>query len=1322
MKKRNKKLEKQLAALLLSGLCFSASAFAMANEPSELNQPVGSAVQADGSQQGQDGATGVHGDQNQEQPQAPFWDAPLQKVHTVALGDNVLINKDFTIDTTGELKLDIANIQIAENEENQKQNIVNINSGTTTVKGKITGMPLSLAGDTTLGIINVNNGATMEIQKDASITLPNHFMLNANGGRINSTDANLTLDKLQAEENGVISITNTALKDATIDNLKIYTGRGKLENVNLNSKGLIEAYGLGQTPIGDEDGKENWTINFKNSNIKGLAMESVGKDAGILLAGTDKNEYHLKGINVFSEGSVDLRGGKLYVSDFLGSFDGQSMKVATHTHGYVNIDGGTLVAPNLKSILDGSKLPALVKEVAPNVTDNELKALTDSLYKDRMIVHLKGNGKIETSTNQIFEKAAGKDVVESGNVTTKNISYTGGTLVFTDPEYTAKYADDAEKQVKEYQKGINWEKAEPEAYKAADAQGEDTLNKLKEGGSKSDTKLVFLGKEYNDGKEVTDVDIDKYTKSHIDGVSKNQSVSVKNEEGKTKLQLKTGNGDADAKVVDANIDATKLVLGDKYTEVEVEGKKLTLGTMENGNLFEGKALDKVVLKGDADFTIGDATTPSTTNVVNANVELDGADAQLNISNSDVTVAEGKKVTLGEGTLNITNDGVGTFTGEQLGLDANSKINVGNKDSRGELILNDVELKGAKIFGDPAWENGQPTEIVINKADGLLDGKVVVGQNSILTFAKDKLQNPVTLSKDGIGAAVYFDKPIELDDAKGLLVVDPSLTALPADGDLPGVNSVTFKGGTFAGFNVDAILAANKDNKAVVKAATIDIVEPNLVPKAGDVEAHVSPYAKAEIYGDLAKYAELSSVLSANNNTLKLLDGTVNGKFYSDAKVKDGVSFTKTPGILINPLINLKMNDEGKNLVLDDANNTSIFKKTDEAFKDYRVLLGKLIDNANTNFVKELDIIKKDEAKALNEAASIVDPAKKAEAENTAKEKAAKSIADLNTTAYKTLSNIISGTLPKDVIVDSLNTVANLNAIAGVTKEAYKSIDRLNDVVLNHADKENKDIWVQFIKYKNSKNNISLDAQKMNYEAKTTGVVIGSDLKGDENTNLGIAVFYDKGKVDSNTKTTAVKNDTKSYGLSLYGKKVYDDFNLLGNVAFTRASSDFKYNLLDGEFKGEGNSTNISLNVELNKEIKNGNSTVTPYIGLGLTRLGSSDIKTTSGFTYNEKANTVVALPLGVRYESKLNVGKYTVKPYGEIGYNAILSGKKAKTNLVGLPKASGEFENTVLDNTWTAKLGVLMENANNEFSLSYGKVRGNSTNSSTWMAEALFKF
>lgn len=1317
MKKRNRKLEKQLAALLLSGLCFSASAFAMASEPDSAPQvPAAENVQADGSQQGQDGAAGVHGDQNQEQPQAPFWDAPLQKVHTVALGDNVLINKDFTIDTTGELKLDIANIQIAENEENQKQNIVNINSGTTTVKGKITGMPLSLAGDTTLGIINVNNGATMEIQKDASITLPNHFMLNANGGRINSTDANLTLDKLKAEKNGVISITNTALKDATIDNLKIYTGRGKLENVNLNSKGLIEAYGLGQTPIEDEDGKENWTINFKNSNIKGLAMESVGKDAGILLAGTDKNEYHLKGINVFSEGSVDLRGGKLYVSDFLGSFDGQSMKVATNTHGYVNIDGGTLVAPNLKSILDGSKLPSLIKEVAPNVTDNELKALTDSLYKDRMIVHLKGNGKIETSTNQIFEKAAGKDVVESGNVTTKNISYTGGTLVFTDPEYTAKYADDAEKQVKEYQKNIDWKKAEPEAYKAADAQGEDTLNKFKEGGSKSDTKLVFLGKEYNDGKEVTDVDIDKYTKSHIDGVSKNQSVSVKNEEGKTKLQLKTGAGDADAKVVDANIDATKLVLGDKYTEVEVEGKKLTLGTMENGNLFDGKNLQNVVLKQDAEFTIGSEAKP-TENVINANVKLDGNNAKLNISNSAVTVENDKKVELGSGTLSITDDGLGVFNNGQLVLTDKSTITVGNENSRGELILNNVDLDGSKVFFDPTWENGTENSTGIINKDGALinlDGKVIVGQNSILTFGENRHnnRNQIRLSEDEIGAAVFFEKPVDLDAGNGVLLVDPTLTTLPEDGSLPNAKTFDLKDNTFVGFNIDAIIKANNDNKAVVKADTIKIAPPVKVPKTQDIEAYATQGVQARIYADLFDYAGLSSILQENNNTIKLLEATsINGKFTLDATLEEGKNDTKvTEGIDINPLINLKANQENNaiNLILDDPNNTSIFKETDKVFKDQTVLLGKLIDKANT----ETEKVFSDSLKVIKDPAST----------NDAKEKAAKSIADLNTTAYKTLSNIISSGEPKDVIVDSLNALANLNAIAGVKKEAYKSMDRLNDAVLNHAKEGKKDIWVQFIKDKNSKNNVDLNAQKMNYEAKNTGIVLGSDLKGDENTNLGIAVFYDKGKVDSNTKTTAVKNDTKSYGLSLYGKKAYDEFNLLGNLAFTRASNDLKYNLLDEVFTGKGNSTNISLNVEVNKDITKGNSTLTPYAGLGITRLGSSNITTTSGFTYDEKASTVVALPFGVRYETKLNVGSYTLKPYGELGYTAILSGKKAKANLMGLPKANAEIENTVLDNTLQGKLGVTMENGNNEFALSYSKVKGNSTNSSTWLAEAVFKF
>ena len=538
------------------------------------------------------------------------------------------------------------------------------------------------------------------------------------------------------------------------------------------------------------------TVNSSSISTKGSIFALAGGQ--IYLNGDANTVYSLGGEDVFMA--------------LTGSEDGES------GDGLIVINGGTLKAENLRY---------LVGKDDSNHWLAELK--NDGYVITKGGIVLKDNGVIETKGDQIFERGVDVSSDEavlnstSGAVTNDAISYEGGTLKLTDEKYSWNYVDSAKAALMNYQ-------------------------------SNSATKIVMAGDLVTDG-EINEIDVDKATTVgddlELDKVTVNADKNLlvgsdsDNASGKfdgVVVEDKVANGFSAGKL-NLAADSTGMVI--------TNAKNVTLGGSAGGELItvNGNAGNVKVVVGTTDtvagataktgsFTVGNSLATSDTVYKLSGSVIVNEGSTLNV-NGKTTVTEGVTinsgaVNVGNGTLvsNITASGASAITGtaqvEKLTVsDANTVINVGNADKAGNVTVTNAELKGATVFLDPAWKDG--TEITdaskMAVAGTAVDGKYVVGQNSVMSFGVDNNEKAqetfaktgLTWGEDAITAGLYINGSVDLRG--GAVVVNGGLEEVPAAAPANG----TFTAAANSVVMVDG-QSINKEGTAAITGVTTVTVE------------------------------------------------------------------------------------------------------------------------------------------------------------------------------------------------------------------------------------------------------------------------------------------------------------------------------------------------------------------------------------------------------------------------------------------------------------------------------------------------------------------
>lgn len=627
------------------------------------------------------------------------------------------------------------------------------------------------------------------------------------------------------------------------------------------------------------------TINNSSISTKGSIFAAAG--AKIYLNGDANTVYSLGGEDVFMA--------------LTGNEDGES------GDGLIEINGGTLKAENLRY---------LVGKTNDNPWTPELEKDGYEITKGGIV--LKGNGVIETKGDQIFESGAyvsSSDTLnsDSGDVTNDAISYVGGTLKLTDEKYSLNYVNSAK----------------------------DALDNLE---YSSNTKVAMTGDLITtEGTNVigvadvadvgADVELDKVTvkannllvgsdkaSGNIDDV--NVKDKVANGFSAGQLNLTAG---SDGMVI---TNAKNVTLGGSKG-----GELITVGTHAgNVKVVVGITQDNVpgVTDNTGSFTIGNSLAASDTEYTLSGSVTVNNDSTLNVNGkTNVTngvTLNGGSINVGNGTLettNVTANGNSTITGtakvDTLTGASDAVINVGNKYKAGNVTVTNAELNGATVFLDPTWVDGaeitDASKMAVAGTNGkvTLNGKYVVGENSVMSFGVDKNEKAQeTFAKTGLTwggeeeaiiAGLYINGSVDLNGQ-----------AIVVDGNLKKADDAETKAGTFTAAKnsvvmVDGTTIAGENEAAIVGAVTVTVGE------------------NSKLYIDSAKNGETYHVIAGtdtngwadaniiSDNALLVFNGdgnTGDKKFDVTAKYQSVNNVYGDNAVVIDSIVDktLKVKDEG----------------------------------------------------------------------------------------------------------------------------------------------------------------------------------------------------------------------------------------------------------------------------------------------------------------------------------------------------------------------------------------------------------------------------
>lgn len=630
-------------------------------------------------------------------------------------------------------------------------------------------------------------------------------------------------------------------------------------------------------------------------------------------------------------------------------------------------------------------------------------------------------------------------------------------------------------------------------------------------------------------------------------------------------------------------------------------------------------------------------------------------------NADVTVKENTTNTI-TGTVNV-----GKLTADNVivALDNSANttvINIGNSDKAANVVVNEAELNGATVFLDPAWKDGSQITDASNMAvetSAELDGKYVVGQNSVLSFGVDNTDKAqevfaktgLTWGEDDTTAALYIADTVDL--TSGSVVVNGSLTEAPKD----SISNGTFK----AAVNSVTMIDGSKFNDttgefAITNAASAEIAQNT----EGETDG-------AKLFIDNAKKGETYNVIS----------GTGVGTAADDRWSTDNIDFDNT----------LLVVDEANTKV---ENNTFVvgakYQTVDQAYGEGTVVIADVVDK---------NLADEDEGNAafdfFNAAASSNNNATK-DAQVAAFNSAANmgEMGGVNHAAYS-VSNAMT-----DAVADHLS-------------------------IATHGDQD-KDIWAHYVHNKENIEGISLGGINADYDFQYNGIVVGSDLYKKGKATAGIALSYVDGDVTSSNIASNTKNEAEYYGVSVYGRIDNGNSAVIGDITYMNGSNDISQNNSGYKLTADADTDVFSIGVKAEQKVEAGVGQFVPYAGLRYMHIGTGNYTNSIGMSYDVDEQNLWLLPVGVTYSCEVQKGDWTIRPVVEAGYVWAMGDRETNQTVSLNGTTSGFGFDTTDSGSFVSRFAVEAEKANVVYSLGYEYQKGDTVKANKWMANMTWSF
>ncbi|RGJ27136.1 beta strand repeat-containing protein, partial [Fusobacterium varium] len=646
---------------------------------------------------------------------------------------------------------------------------------------------------------------------------------------------------------------------------------------NIYAGGLVDVENGGTANV-----TGNSTVTFLNGSTFAKDVYGTSKVNSVLA----NNDASKKSTLAFGNDK------EIFDGEFKGEFfDFNILRTGKDSKVIINELNGSNVNQDMEFTGSG-RIKTKINEIGGNIklTGGTLEIYTEDKenkedkinFGDKKLT-LSDKGILETKSGNIFANALNPDgkTKDSGEVGTGNsIEYNGGSVALNDKKYNLDYLTSAIAAMK------------------------------KKSGSK--TSILMLGTLVNaDGEKQDEIDID--TAAGIGDKALLDNVTVNVGEKNTSLVIGDTSGAGDTGTVSTNNNLNASTLNFDASGTEEEGEKtisikkeskLVLGGTKDGELVTvgGKAeADKVKINVEAGtLVLGSNFSSGANQTLSASVIVGGAEAgagklEVNRGNQTVTgtienkesgiVAVNKDAALNakeienKGTLSVAGDAVIT----KLTGGTDSTITVGDNGSAGKLVVETLQLNGGKMFLDPVWKEGEVNTIgnashgIVKFTENNIDGKIVVGQNSVLTigdkdteWAEKAFENSGLKWKDDITAALAIRGNQTLgtlgivatnDGSQGSKTSGGSINV---NGSLTGHSNENYKGTGYLNFADNSLL--------IVDTGSLN---------GG---AAISGVTNLEVDGGSKLYLEN---MTAGTHTIILGDGVKTGNVWGNDNILNG---------------------------------------------------------------------------------------------------------------------------------------------------------------------------------------------------------------------------------------------------------------------------------------------------------------------------------------------------------------------------------------------------------------------------------------------------
>lgn len=316
---------------------------------------------------------------------------------------------------------------------------------------------------------------------------------------------------------------------------------------------------------------------------------------------------------------------------------------------------------------------------------------------------------------------------------------------------------------------------------------------------------------------------------------------------------------------------------------------------------------------------------------------------------------------------------------------------------------------------------------------------------------------------------------------------------------------------------------------------------------------------------------------------------------------------------------------------------------------------------------------------------------------------------------------------KDAQAAALNSVANMDELAGVNHGTYSMSNAMTDAVAHYLSlathgEQDKDIWAHYIHNKEDVDGMDFGGIDGSYEAQYNGIVVGSDLYKNGKTTAGIALSYADGNINGSNIASSTKNDAEYYGASLYGRIDNGNSAILGDISYMHSDNDITQNNSGHEITASADADAFSIGIRAEQAYEAGAGKFVPYAGIRYMHLGAGDYSNSLGMEYNADDQNLWLLPVGVTYSAEVQSGDWTVKPIAEVGYVWTM-GDRDTDQTVSLNGASDTFGFETADSgSFIGRLGIEAEKSDVTYGLSYEYQKGDTVKANKWMVNLTYSF